>query len=103
VHAYVSKAKGLVTLAQPKLCADVESWAASGFRTLPASTAVFAPRFMSVWIVPGELPAAFSRYETKEERPLLRATKQLEREFTEMEARAVETWGEIMNTLALLP
>ena len=103
VHAYVSKAKGLVGLAQPKLCADVESWAASGFRTLPASTVSFAPRFMSVWIAPGELPAALARYETAQERPLLRATSRLEQEFTEMEARAVETWGEIMNTLALLP
>jgi hypothetical protein len=103
VHAYVSKAKGLVALAQPKLCSDVESWAASGFRTLPASTVSFAPRFMSVWIAPGELPAALARYETAEERPLLRRTNQLEAKFTEMEARAVETWGEIMDTLVLLP
>jgi len=58
---------------------------------------------MSVWIAPGELPAALARYETAQERPLLRATSRLEQEFTEMEARAVETWGEIMNTLALLP
>ncbi len=104
VHAYVSKAKGLVTLAQPKLCSDVESWAASGFRALPTSTAVFAPRFMSLWIAPGELPAALARYETPAERPLLRRTHQLESEFTEMEARAgVETWGEIMDGLGLLP
>jgi hypothetical protein len=103
VHAYVGKARGLVALAQPKLCSDVESWAASGFRTLPASTTVFAPRFMSLWIAPGELPAALARYETAAERPLLRRTNQLEKEFTEMEARAVETWGGIMDGLGLLP
>jgi hypothetical protein len=104
VHAYVSKAKGLVALAPPKLCSDVESWAASGFRTLPPSTVVFAPRFMSVWIAPGELPKALAQYETAAERPLLRRTHQLEEEFTEMEVHAgVETWGEIMDTLALLP
>ncbi len=104
VHAYVSKAKGLVTLAQPKLCSDIESWAASDFRTLPASTVSFAPRFMSVWIAPGELPKALAKYETAAERPLLRRTKQLEERFTEMEAHAgVETWGEIMNTLVLEP
>ena len=103
VHAYVSKSKRLAALAPPKLCSDVKSWAASGFRTLPASTVVFAPAFMSVWIAPGELPAALARYETPGERPLLRRTNQLEREFTEMEARAVETWGEIMDTLALSP
>lgn len=104
VHAYVSKAKALVVLAQPKLCSDIESWAASGFKTLPASTASFAPRFMSIWIAPGELPASLARYETAEERPLLRRTHQLEQKFSEMEARAgVETWTEIMNTLRLQP
>lgn len=104
VHAYANKALGLVALAPPKLCSDVESWAASGFRTLPASTAVFAPRFMSVWIAPGELPTSLAQYETAAERPLLRRTQQLEEKFTEMEARAgVETWGEIMDGLALLP
>ena len=103
VHGYVRKARGLVALAPPKLCSDVKSWAGSGFRTLPASTVIFAPRFMSLWIAPGELPAALTRYETTEERSLLRRTNHLEAKFTEMEARAVETWGEIMDTLALLP
>lgn len=104
VHAYVAKAKGLVALAQPKLCSDIESWAASGFRTLSAGTVAFAPRFMSVWIAPGELPAALARYETPAERPLLRRTRQLEEAFTEMEAHVgVETWGEIMNGLMLQP
>lgn len=103
VHAYAGKAQKLAALAPPALCSDVRSWAASGFLTLPASTVAFAPRFMSIWIAPGELPAALARYETPGERPLLRRTNQLEREFTEMEARAVATWGEIMDTLALLP
>jgi hypothetical protein len=103
VRAYVNKALGLVTLAQPKLCSDVKSWAASGYRTLPQSTTVFAPRFMSLWIAPGELPAALTQYETAEERPLLRRTNQLEHKFAELEARAAITWGEIMNTLVLQP
>src|SRR5580700_3312189 len=55
VHAYAGKAQRLAALAPPTLCSDVRSWAASGFRTLPASTVVFAPRFMSIWIAPGEL------------------------------------------------
>jgi hypothetical protein len=103
VHAYVDKATRLVALAPPKLCSDVESWAASGFQTLPASTAIFAPRFLSVWVAPGELPAALARYETAGERPLLRRTRHLETEFTEMEARAVYVWSEILDTLELLP
>jgi hypothetical protein len=104
VRAYANKALGLVALAPPKLCADVKNWAASGFKTLPASAAVFAPRFISVWIAPGELPPALARYETPAERPLLRRTERLEKQFTEMEARAgVQTWGEIMDGLGLLP
>jgi hypothetical protein len=104
VRAYANKALGLVALTPPKLCADVKSWAASGFKTLPATTAVFAPRFISVWIAPGELPPALARYETPAERPLLRRTERLEKQFTEMEARAgVQTWGEIMDGLGLLP
>jgi hypothetical protein len=104
VRAYANKALGLVALAPPKLCADVKSWAASGFRTLPASTASFAPHFISVWIAPGELPPALARYETPAERPLLRRTERLEKQFTEMEAHAgVQTWGEIMDGLGLLP
>lgn len=104
VHAYANKALGLAALAPPKLCADVKSWAAGGFRTLPASTAVFAPRFMSLWIAPGELPPSLAQYETAAERPLLRRTRQLEEKFTEMEAHiGVETWGEIMDGLRLLP
>jgi hypothetical protein len=103
VHAYVSKVKTLVALAPPKLCGDVQSWAASGFHTLPASTAVFAPSFMSAWVAPGELPTALAPYETAEERPMLRRTNHLEEELTELEAREVETWGQIMNALDLWP
>jgi hypothetical protein len=103
VHAYVGKVRGLVALAPPQLCADVRSWATSGFHTLPATTAVFAPRFISVWVAPGDLPPSLARYETAAERTLLRRTRRLEQEFTEMEARAVETWSEIMNGLGLLP
>jgi hypothetical protein len=104
VHAYANKALGLVALAPPQLCADIKSWAASGFHMLPASAAAFAPRFMSLWIAPGELPPALVRYETPAERPLLRRTERLEKQFTEMEAHAgVNTWGEIMDGLGLLP
>jgi hypothetical protein len=103
VHAYVGKVRTLVALAQPRLCGDVESWAASGFRTLPASTISFAPRFMFAWVAPGELPAALAPYETPEDRRIVHRTSHLEEQFTELEAREVETWGQIMNALDLWP
>ena len=94
VHAYAGKVRGLVALAPPQVCADVRSWAASGFRTLPTTTAVFSPRFISLWVAPGDLPPSLARYETPAEHSLLRRTHRLEQEFTEMEARAVEPWSE---------
>jgi hypothetical protein len=42
-------------------------------------------------------------YETHAERQLLRRSKRLEGDFTDMQARAVETWGEIIDALILLP
>jgi hypothetical protein len=103
IHAYVGKVTTLIGLAPPTLCSDVKSWAASAFLALPASTISFAPRFMSAWVAPGELPAALAPYETPEDRQLARRTSRLEERFSELEAREVETWGQIMDTLALWP
>jgi hypothetical protein len=103
IHAYVGKVTTLISLAPPSLCSDVNSWAASAFLALPVSTISFAPRFMSAWVAPGELPAALAPYESPEDRQLARRTRHLEESFTELEAREVETWGKIMDTLALWP
>ena len=103
VHAYVGKVTTLIALAPPNLCTDVKSWAASGFLELPVSTISFAPRFMSAWVAPGELPDTLAPYETPGDRQLARRTNRLEEDFSELEAREVETWGQIMNTLALWP
>ncbi len=103
IQAYVAKGKALTSLAVPHLCADVKAWVAGDFEALPASTASFAPRFMSVWVAPGYLPAALSPYETAEDRTLAHRTAQLEEQWTEFEAYEVETWGNIMNAMVLQP
>ncbi len=103
VHRYVGDVRALTGLAQPTLCSDVEAWAASGFRTLPASTIAFDAVFMPNWVAAGELPAGLAASETRAERPMLNRTTQLESDLTELEAREVQTWGEIMNTLGLWP
>jgi hypothetical protein len=63
----------------------------------------FAARIMSAWVAAGELPAALAPYETPAEQSILRRTGRLESELTELEAREVETYGQIMNALALSP
>jgi hypothetical protein len=103
IQADVAKGRVLSSLAVPHLCADVRAWAAGHFEKLPASTASFAPRFMSAWVAPGYLPAALSAYETAQDRALAHRTSQLEERWTEFEAFEVETWGKIMNALELEP
>ena len=58
---------------------------------------------MSAWVAPGELPAGLARYKTPDERPLLARTRRLEEQFTNLEAREVETYAKIMNALGLSP
>jgi hypothetical protein len=103
IHAYLAKARSLTKLAVPDLCADVKAWAASGFKTLPASTASFDPHFLSWWVAPGDQPAALSHYETSQDAPLAHRARKLEERWTQFEANEVETWGEIMNALVLEP
>ncbi len=103
IQGYVAKLKTLGTLGVPSLCSDVRVWAAGGFRTLPGSTVRFSKRFMANWVSAGELPAALARYETPAERSLIRRTKLLEGKVADLEAREVETWGQIMDGLELAP
>ena len=53
VHAYADKVARMITLPVPKLCQDVRSWAASGFKALPAATAPFDAAFLASWVSPG--------------------------------------------------
>ncbi len=103
IHSYLAKAKALTTLAVPDLCGDVRAWAASGFKTLPASTATFSPHFLSWWVAPGDQPPALRHYESSQNAALARRTTKLEEQWTQFEADEVETWGDIMNALVLQP
>jgi len=103
IQSYVGKVRTLSALAQPRLCADVRAWASAGFHALPPSTVSFSPLFMSAWVAAGELPAGLAASETPGERPLIARTERMEAQLTELEAREVQTWGQIMNALELWP
>ena len=103
IHAYLTKAKALTTLAVPDLCGDVKEWAASGFKTLPASTASFSPHFLAWWVAPGNQPAALRHFESSQDAALAHRTTKLEEQWTQFEANEVEVWGEIMDALVLQP
>jgi len=103
VRAYAHKVNVLAGLAPPNLCADLRAWAASGFKALPASTLRFDAVFMPAWVALGELPGSLRAHETPEEKSVAARSYALEVELTDGEARAVESWGKIMNELELKP
>ncbi len=103
VRRYVANVSVLADLHPPSLCADVGSWAASGYSSLPAVTDAFDARFMPAWVAAGELPGALSAYESASTRALAQQASALEGVFSDFEARAVETWGKIMDALELWP
>ena len=101
LQSYAGKLNTLSALAPPSLCADVRAWVAGGFQTLPASTVIFDARYTPVWVALGELPRSLVPYERPEEHALLRRSNQFETLLAEAEARAVETYGEILDALEL--
>jgi hypothetical protein len=103
VKTYVSQLRTLSSLSQPDVCADVRSWAASGYRTVPAATVAFDGRFMPSWVALGELPPGLARFESGAARSLAHRAELREGQLSEFEVRRVETWGEIMNALDLSP
>jgi hypothetical protein len=103
IHAYASKWDTLATLSAPNLCADVKAWNADGYRALPADTAAFVAKFVPSWVGAGFMPAQLSRYESAATRALARRTNALEEQVTELEAREVEHYSEIMSALAIWP
>jgi hypothetical protein len=104
VSAYAGKLKALDVLAMPDVCGDVRAWAASGYKTLPASTTQFDRQFSAEDVGIGEVPARLlAPYENGRERVTLRKTTQSEKELEDAEARAVEPWSKILNALDLQP
>jgi hypothetical protein len=103
VRGYIGDLKTILSLPAPNLCGDVKAWAASGYGTLPASTVTLVAKFMPAWVALGYLPAQLAPYESAAARSLARRSLPLEEALTEGEARAVEHWGAIMDTLELWP
>jgi hypothetical protein len=103
VRSYGAEVAVLAGLAPPKLCADLATWGASDFKTLPPATVHFDAIFMPAWVKLGEVPPALKAYENSEERGIAARASILEGELVEGEARAVESWGKIMNELELEP
>jgi hypothetical protein len=104
VSSYAAKLKALAVLAMPNVCGDVSAWAASGYRTLLASTTQFDQQFSAEDVGIGEVPVRLlAPYESQHERATLRRTTRFEQELVDAEANAVEPWAKILNALDLQP
>jgi hypothetical protein len=103
VAGYAAMLRKLYNLAAPNLCGDVKAWAANSFKGLPSSTVSFVKVFYPNWVALGLVPAGLSRFESAQGRSLARAAARYEYQITNVEAQAVETWGDIMNELVLNP
>jgi hypothetical protein len=103
VRAYAAQLRKQSTLAVPDVCTEVRAWTASGFQTLPEATGRFN-RAMGEYVAMGMLPKRLiAPYVTAAQRGVLQRTRHFEEDISEVEAFAVETWGEIMDALALSP
>jgi hypothetical protein len=101
---YAAKLKVLAALAAPDVCGDVHAWAASGYRTLRPSTAQFDKIYSDNDVGIGEVPARLlAPYEDRAERVTLQHTAKSESELVDAEARAVEPWSKILDSLDLQP
>lgn len=104
VATYATRFKALAALEMPDVCGDVRAWAASGYRTLPASTTRFDRIYKANNVGIGEVPARLlAPYENPRERGVLALTRQFESELVDAEARAVKPWSKILDALDLQP
>jgi hypothetical protein len=102
VHTYAAKFQRLLALAPADICADVKSWVASGYQTLPPSTVAFNKVYYANSIEAEEVPLRLlAPYERPAQVSLLRRTKRLEAPLANAEALAVETWSEIIRSMDL--
>ena len=103
VASYAAMLRTLYNLQTPDLCGDVAAWARSGFTSPAASTSVFVKAFVPNWIALGLIPPGISRSESAAARRLAARAGVYERQLTDTEAHAIETYGSIMDSLELNP
>jgi hypothetical protein len=103
VKTFASQLSALSTMAPPNVCGDVRAWVASGYLTLPATTVQFNERYKAVNVPLGQLPGGLARFEASAQRGIVGKIRQLEQDEADFEARAVNTYAEIMNAMVLQP
>lgn len=98
---YVRSLHELATLTLPNLCADVRSWKASGFQTIPAAVLSLVRRVEA--IEPKAIsPRLLAPYERGGDADMFRRTVRLEQKLEENEFHfGQDDWARVLETLGL--
>ncbi len=103
VRDYARRLSAEANTPAPDLCADLRTWKSSGYTKLPAGTLPFINAYYPVQAI-GMLPKRqLAPSLPSSSDGLLARTAQLEGDLYDFEANAVETWGSIMDAVALNP
>jgi hypothetical protein len=100
-HQYITGLREMTALQVPDLCADIRSWAASGYRTVPASTLTFDQHVEAIDVeVPS--PRILAQYVRPSDRPLLARVERLVTRFEELEFMTGQReWIKLLGVVGL--
>lgn len=103
IHALSSNLSGLATVHLPDLCADIRSWTASGFKTVPSDVLALDQR-----VEPLELPEIpwrlVSRYESGSDANHVAYIEGAEEKLGEAEFElGQKDWYQVLETVGLAP
>jgi hypothetical protein len=104
LRRFVTRLAGLTKLTPPNVCADVKSWAASSYQTVPPSTFAFEHTYFATDPEAEEVPLIIrlaTPYATPSEIPVLKRVERLEVKLGEAEAAAVESYSRLISSLNL--
>jgi hypothetical protein len=101
VRVFVTGLREMIALKVPDLCADVRSWIASGYQTVPARTLQFDEHVEAIEVeVPS--PQFVAAYVQPADRGLLKQVGHLLTRFEELEfSTGQQDWIDVLETLGL--
>ena len=101
VHQFIRGLREMIAVQVPDLCADIRSWTASGYQTIPASTLRFDQHVEAIEV---EVPSAqlFAPYLQSSDRALFARVKHLFTRFEELEfVTGQREWIRLLEVLGL--
>ncbi len=100
-HKFIRGLREMIALQVPDLCADVRSWTASGYRTIPQSTLRFDQHVEAI-NVEVLSPRILAPYIQASERGLLKRIEHLITRFEELEfTTGQQSWIKLLEVLGL--